>query len=244
MLIVAGCLVGGLVAGCDETEAPPDASVDAGVDGGRDAGTEPVPMCTPECGSVETCCEELGGGARCANLRNDPQHCGLCAINCETSHRGDGCSANQCTCGDSSLGCTGNRQSWCCPPRAAGSEAYCADLDRSLADCGACNVACDGRTSSRCTGGRCVCGGERNPCAGTPDSICCTAGPDVGCVDTTSSLVHCGGCNILCSPPETCEGGTCTLGPTPCPGGCEGGDICCGGACCARSRCRDGACGA
>lgn len=200
-------------------------------------------MCSPECSSVETCCEELAGGTTCANLRSDPHHCGLCEINCETSHRGDACSANQCTCGDSSLGCTGNRQSWCCPPRAPGNEGYCANLDRSLADCGACNVACDARTADRCTGGECICGDERMPCAGTPESICCTAGVDVACIDTTSSLIHCGGCNVICSAPETCMGGTCTLGSSACPGGCEGGDICCGGACCARSRCIDGVCG-
>ena len=199
-------------------------------------------MCAPECASVETCCELLTGGTTCANLRSDPEHCGLCQINCVTSHRGDGCSANQCTCGDSSLGCNGNRQSWCCPPRAPGSQGYCADLDRSPADCGGCNIACDPRKADRCTGGQCICGDERAACAGTPDSICCTAGVDVACVDTTSSLIHCGGCNVICSTPETCVGGTCTLGAT-CPGGCEGGEICCDGACCARNRCTAGGCG-
>lgn len=232
-----------LTVACDGPSTPDagaDASIDAGArtDAGRDAG----PACTLECSATETCCLEPDGAPVCTSLRTDPRHCGLCQTDCVTTHRGDGCDAHQCTCGSSTIGCTGNRQSWCCPPRAPGTEAYCTDLDTSPADCGECNVGCSALTSNRCDGGHCVCG-LRAACAGTPDSVCCTAGADTSCVDTTSDRFHCGGCNHVCAGAERCEEGTCTQG-SACAAGCSLSETCCNGTCCARDRCIAGVCGA
>ncbi len=226
-------------------DAPPpaDAGIDAGRDAGeRDAGPDAGPMCMPGCEGGEACCAEEDGTFVCALLRSDPRHCGLCTVDCVETHRGDSCANNQCACGTSRLGCTGNRQSWCCPPRSEGTSAYCTDLDRSAADCGACGVQCDLRVSDRCDGGRCVCGTERGPCAGTPESLCCADGVDVACADTTTSPIHCGGCNRTCEAGERCVEGTCTEG-TACAGGCAAGEVCCNGACCdSPGRCIGGVC--
>lgn len=234
-------------AACDDSPpAEPDASVDAGPQdaGRRDAGHEPGPMCMPECSGVEACCvDRTTDTPVCVNLRNDPRHCGVCEIDCIASHRGDSCSASQCSCGTARLGCTGNRQSWCCPPRQAGGDGYCADLDRSAADCGACNVHCDPRRADRCDGGRCVCGRGRDACAGTPESTCCTFLVDTMCVDTTSDERHCGACNNACPGGSRCEGGTCTFGESTCDAGCGAGQVCCDGTCCTRDRCTSGRCG-
>lgn len=233
-----------LCAACD-APAPADAGPDAALDAGRrDAGRDAGPMCEPTCDTAETCCADPDGTPVCAALRSDPRHCGLCTIDCVASHRGDSCRASQCACGTSTLGCTGNRQSWCCPPRPGSSSGYCADLDRSAADCGACGVACDLRVSDRCDGGRCMCGDERAECAGTPESVCCADGVDVSCVDTTTEAVHCGGCGIRCAATERCEAGTCTEGAS-CASGCAAGEVCCNGSCCAsRGRCIGGVCAA
>lgn len=232
-----------LCGACDPA-APADAGPDAALDSGptRDAGRDAGPMCEPTCASTETCCADEDGTLTCAQLRSDPRHCGLCTIDCVASHRGDACSASQCSCGTSRLGCTGNRQSWCCPPREGSSEGYCTDLDRSAADCGACGVRCDLRVSDRCDGGRCLCGTERGPCEGTPESICCADGVDVACADTTTNRVHCGACNNRCTAIERCEASTCTEGAS-CAGGCALGEVCCNGSCCSsRARCLGGVC--
>ncbi|HEY8428392.1 MAG TPA: hypothetical protein VIL20_08465 [Sandaracinaceae bacterium] len=232
-----------LLAACD-APAPADAGLDGAVDAAsrRDAGRDAGLLCEPACAAGETCCSQHDGTYVCAQLRNDPRHCGLCEIDCIASHRGDGCSVGQCTCGASSIGCTGNRQSWCCPPRPGTTEAYCADIDRSAADCGACGVECDPRVSDRCDGGRCRCGTGRDACDGTPESICCSNGVDVMCVDTTRDRNHCGRCNNACAAGERCEGGTCTSGAA-CPGGCAPGEVCCNGICCASpGRCASPAC--
>ncbi len=241
--LLALLLVPSLLA-CDGPAGPSDAGRDAGHDaGGRDAGHDAGPACTLACGVDETCCAEPDGTSACVTLRNDPHHCGLCQIDCVTSHRGDSCDAFQCTCGSTTIGCTGNRQSYCCPAPGPGTEPYCTDLDTSPSDCGGCGIACDPRTADRCDGGHCVCGGERSPCAGTPESICCTAGADVGCVDVTSDPLHCGGCNHVCPAGQRCEAGSCTIGAATCSPNCQLNEVCCNGTCCAEGRCIGGVCG-
>src|SRR5687767_4218080 len=93
---------------CDDGAGPGDAAMDAARDASRpDSGTDSgePPVCDPLCPVDQMCCGLPGGGAECAALRNDPEHCGLCTVNCFDTHRGDGCSANQCTCGSLALGC-------------------------------------------------------------------------------------------------------------------------------------------
>lgn len=229
-------------AGCDEV--PPGEDGGPAEDGGRDAGRRdagPPPMCTPECAAGDTCCD-ITDGTACFNLRDDPTHCGACNVNCIGSNRGDACSAMQCQCGDSPLGCQGTFESFCCPARRPGGVPYCANLAQSAADCGACGDGCDPAQADHCDGGQCICGDEREACLGTPESTCCADSlVDVSCFDTTTDRFHCGACGNLCQGLERCENGACTRGAA-CDGGCAPGQVCCDGACCSRSACLAGTC--
>lgn len=236
-LLVGPCA---LVA-CDgpgEFDAGPDASADAGSDAGR-RDAAPL-MCTPACEGAEACCPTTGG-TECFSLRTDPNHCGRCDVDCVVENRGDSCEFSACVCGSSTLGCTGSRESFCCPGRTAGSSAYCANLDLDATDCGECGQPCNSLRADRCDGGECRCGDGRTACAGTPEDTCCRVGVDIACVDTTTDTFNCGVCDNLCRTGERCEAGTCSTGAS-CPGGCEGDDVCCGGACCSRRACIGGAC--
>jgi hypothetical protein len=231
--------------GCDGDPSPTDAGLDAAMDAGRDAARpDAAPLvCTPECESGDTCCPSEDGPT-CYALRSDPRHCGSCNVDCVASNRGDRCEASQCVCGDSPLGCQGTTGSFCCPPRTPGGVAYCANLAKSAADCGACGNGCDPTQADHCDGGRCICGDERGACDGTPESLCCADSlVDISCVDTTTDRFHCGACNVLCQGVERCENGTCTRGGG-CEAGCPLGQICCDGTCCERTACFAGTCGA
>jgi len=181
-----------ILAGCDG-EREEDAGMDGGADAAADASRTdaPGPMCMPGCDVGDTCCDILGE-ASCLDLRNDPEHCGNCDVNCISENRGDGCSAGSCTCGSAMLGCSGMSEDHCCRPAAPGLMAHCANLDRSAADCGGCGRTCDPRRGDRCDGGICRCGPLRGECDGTPESTCCQVGVDIACVDTTSDTFHCG----------------------------------------------------
>ncbi len=240
MVLIASLAI---AAGCDDNDLD-DAGMDAAFDSGPDAARvdAPPPMCAPSCGPAEVCCE-LAAGTECFDLRNDPRHCGECSVDCINENRGDGCAANNCTCGGEFLGCSGMRDDFCCPARRPGTPPYCANLETSGADCGGCNVRCDPERSDRCSGGSCRCGEGRDQCAGTPESMCCQAGVDVMCADTTSDRFHCGSCDNLCRTGERCEDSSCTLGAS-CPAECAPGEICCDGSCCSRRACMAGTCGA
>lgn len=229
-----------LLASCDG-----EVDEDGGMDGGGDAATDAsrrdalAPMCTPTCGVGDTCCD-VSGEASCLDLRNDPEHCGRCEVNCISEHRGDGCSASSCTCGSALLGCSGMSEDFCCPAPGPGLLPYCTSIDTSPGNCGGCGRVCDSRRGDRCDGGQCRCGALRGQCDGTPESVCCQVGVDIACVDTTTDTFNCGMCDNLCQSRETCQDSTCTT-DAACPGGCALGEICCDGACCTRRSCLAGA---
>jgi hypothetical protein len=200
-----------LVAGCDPAPmGEPDASADAGVDAPpRDAGPpDSGPICEPACTGTLACCHE-GSGTACVNLASDIAHCGSCRIDCLATGRGDSCRSSQCGCGSFDLGCLGSMESTCCPATMA-REAHCANLFRDAADCGECGRACDPLVGNDCDGARCLCGGERRGCAGTPEDRCCLdfVGAHV-CADTTSDPRHCGTCGMRCGIGIPCVGGVC-----------------------------------
>ncbi|MCB9591873.1 MAG: hypothetical protein H6719_03985 [Sandaracinaceae bacterium] len=240
-LVLLTALVG---AGCDGGDDP-DGGMDAALPDAslRDAARPDAPpaMCTPECDPTLVCCD-VAGATGCFDLRNDPRHCGECDVDCIGEARGDGCSAEACTCGSTTIGCTGMREDFCCPPRGPTGRSYCANLTSSTGDCGECGVTCNPARADRCGGGVCRCGAGRDPCAGTPESMCCTVGVDVACVDTTNDTFHCGRCDNLCPSGERCENSTCTSGAS-CPAACGAGEICCDGTCCTRRACMAGVCG-
>lgn len=85
---------------------------------------------------------------------------------------------------------------------------------------GSCTPACD--TGETCTAGTCMCGAA----AACADTLSCCGG---GCVDTSTSALHCGVCGRACPGGQTCVGGTCTA-PT-CTPACTGGTTCVSGVC-------------
>jgi hypothetical protein len=235
-----------LFAACGDDAAPIDAGLDLGADLGRDAGERDLgPTCARACVAGEGCCPLPDGGVDCVNLSNDAENCGACGVSCAGEGQGTRCFAGRCQCGDGVDGCNGTRGSTCCPVREGVTRPYCANFDRDLSDCDGCGLACDPRRTDRCSAGNCYCGSRPITCAGTPDDLCCPDAFDEGsCVDTRTSLDHCGGCGIVCVMGETCVAGVCTRGAT-CAGGCAGPDAyCCEGVCCARDLCMRGFCGA
>jgi hypothetical protein len=77
--------------------------------------------------------------------------------------------------------------------------------------CGAACTAC-GPTADRCASGECRCG-IANPCPGGSE-LCCGTAQSAACVDTLSSLDHCGACGVACDRTraqvnEACLGGVC-----------------------------------
>jgi hypothetical protein len=107
----------------------------------------------------------------------------------------------------------------CCGSRTGGGGTTCAALFSDPLNCGACGVSCNGGT---CTQG--ICSTTPAQCApGHNGQFCnldagfqyaCCSG--AGCVDTSSDLRNCGGCNNACLPMQSCVGGNCyALSCTP-----------------------------
>lgn len=140
----------------------------------------------------------------------DPVNCGGCRVSCDTI--GDRCVDGVCDC--ESQGGTGP----CTPGTTCCAGAGCHDLRNELAHCGACGGDCNaGRpgqrpSADRCAGGSCMCGS--GPACGTDAySACCSTAGAMGCVDTRTSLQHCGGCGIQCGANQVCDNGVCTCIP-------------------------------
>ncbi|MGH2559881.1 MAG: DUF7107 domain-containing protein [Thermomicrobiales bacterium] len=156
-----------------------------------------------------------------------------------------GCAADGTSC---ATGCTSHDQ---CP-----GDAYCADgrcvgdqpLGAPCADGAAClhgycvngvccNESCDGACRACDLPGNegfCTEIGDNEPCAG---GTCC----DGECVDTHSSLEHCGACDVACPRfachDMVCAGGVCDAQPLPDNSPCDDGD-----ACTQTDMCRQGVC--
>ncbi|MBX7196737.1 MAG: hypothetical protein K1X94_32085 [Sandaracinaceae bacterium] len=201
-----------LVTGCPPVEPPADA---APLDAGQDASAPDAPAdalsCSLACGSTrERCCRGADGEPACIDVSADVANCGLCGLDCVSTHRGDRCIAMQCSCGGFSIGCTGEASSMCCPSAPDGRAERCANLGRDFEDCGSCGRTCDPARSNRCEGGNCYCGTDGAVCAGTVTDLCCLDVFEVAsCVDTTSDDLHCGGCNRRCRAFEHCVASTC-----------------------------------
>ena len=155
-----------------------------------------------------------------------------CANSCCPA--GQVCSNNACCspittcpsgqCGTISNGCGGTLACEC-PAGQTCQNGICVATSQcsSAADCGV-NTAC---TSHTCVSGVC---GVVNAASGTgcgANSVCdgagncvtqCPAGQsfcDGLCVDTSSNVLHCGACDLVCSLPNAnavCLGGTCAVG--------------------------------
>ncbi len=132
-------------------------------------------------------------GALCVDLTTNPANCGACGNACEEPQV-----CTQGTCSDD-----------CLPPESRCDQpdgsVRCANLQVSIDNCGACGIEC--AVGYACVDGICECA------PGT--ELCGTL-----CVDTLTSLAHCGGCDRNCI--HVCEAGVCV---------CEGGLIACGDEC-------------
>jgi hypothetical protein len=178
------------------------------------------------CGAGQMKC-----GASCSNVATDTQNCGACGHACAI---GQTCGGGQCVCSDGLLACGGQ-----C---VASNAAHCGSCDNVCGADQACsNGACGSCPANevQCTDGACVsptsgtavhCGGC-TPCA--PGATCnagvCTCGTGqmmcgTTCVDVTTSLQHCGGCNQPCS--GSCVNGACMGGMGGSGGGGSTGTAC------------------
>jgi hypothetical protein len=221
------------------TDAPAMDAIDAGpsCDGGTSCSGRCVDTSTDtaNCGSCGNRCP-MGAnttGATCARGRcaatctagfadcdGDPNNgcerptttltdCGGCGTSCALANAAATCDTGTCQirmCNAAFANCDGTHSNGC-------------ETDLNAAtSCGACGTSCSGATpvcSSAPAGGTCASG-----CM-APQARC-----GMSCVDTSSSLEHCGGCNQPCSYPgasATCAAGACMLGSCePNRGNCDG----------------------
>lgn len=203
-------LLASLALGCGPGSPPGDGGDDVGVDAAlRDAAFIDTGRCDLSCEAGRACC--LGAaGDMCVDLSTDVTNCGVCGLDCVVARRGDSCVDYQCSCGSAEVGCTGGENSICCPPAVAGGQAYCANTGRDPTDCGTCGFECIPERANQCEGGSCTCGLSGSECAGTPEDRCCTRdAEDYSCVDTTTSMDHCGACGNRCGAFTICRAGEC-----------------------------------
>ncbi len=134
------------------------------------------------------------------DLLTDPRHCGECGRVCGDAHATASCEAGRCTlrCDEGFADCDDDPTNGC-------------EADLSAPEsCGGCGTRCEGETPlcvrDETSGGyRCV-----SECPPEAPTLCTGS-----CVDTQTSLAHCGGCERPCEAPHgtaTCTSGTCTLG--------------------------------
>ncbi len=187
---------------------------------GKCTGTAPTPgplSCTP--GSPNACIQP-DGSAFCTNLLSDPKNCSACGVVCAA---GNACQSGKCvvsggTGGAGGTACPGPLPSACRTPT---GEAYCADLNIDLANCGACGKGCP--AGNRCEMGIChaIAGGT---CPGTFPNTCPSAAGGTLCTDFMKDPGNCGGCGIRCDNGIYCDKGKCTATPpAPSPISCPGG---------------------
>ncbi|MFN7696499.1 MAG: hypothetical protein ACK5U8_01260 [Deltaproteobacteria bacterium] len=197
---------------CPPSTVPEDASLDVAMrDAPRSDATFDALRCNLSCATTqERCCRAPEGVEQCIDVSADVTNCGVCGLDCVATRRGDRCIAMQCSCGDFSIGCTGEDNSSCCPVAPDGRAQRCANLGRDFGDCGDCGRTCDIRQANRCEGGLCRCGVAGDLCAGTETDLCCVDVFGVAaCVDTGRDSDHCGRCNRRCGAFENCIDGEC-----------------------------------
>lgn len=152
---------------------------------------------THGCAGTQACCD----GA-CIDTQSSTAHCGACGAACTVPNGTPTCSNGTCAVGLCTVpfaDCNGDRLDGC--------EV---DTSRDVLNCGGCGSACPTRAnaSAGCTVGRCgfVC------TAGFAD---CDGDAENGCeVDLRASNGNCGGCGVVCNPPNAmgaCAMGTCTV---------------------------------
>jgi len=143
--------------------------------------------------------------AICVDTQNDVMNCGSVGHLCEPNLVGDPsplitCSQGACICAHGATTCT---------PIAEGTSVTCVDTLADVYNCGGCGLdqgvqhpehQCDAYTEA-CVNGAC----QPIQCP-TGQTLC-----NGQCVDLSSDLNHCGGCDLFCEGQNmTCESGNCT----------------------------------
>ena len=168
--------------------------------------------CGVTCGDNSACtsssCACLAGfdacSGECVSLPDDDQHCGACGHDCDAQ---PGITSSYC-------------YDWHCRATCAPGRATCDDLGDNgcevvlatdVANCGSCNRDCrlyPNVASATCAAGDCsfTCTAPRADCDGLDGNGCET--------NTSTSMAHCGGCGIACSPWQYCNGSCINLTPT------------------------------
>lgn len=181
------------------------------------------------------CCTE-GGNPTCADVMNDPNHCGEC----------------QNFCGPDQVCCDGECADWCCFPACVEGQlccdgtGTCRDVLADEANCGACDFACavDPALNIQCCNGVCKplaisvenCGACENFCTGINPSCCngnccpaentCCFGTN--CVNRNTDNNNCGVCGTVCTSGHSCVNGMCIACDPPCL---TAGTACCNNSC-------------
>ena len=159
--------------------------------------------CGFSCNAGYADCDGNGANGCERNLDADPGACGRCGNACPTPAGAQSILCGSGACGFSCRPGLGN----CDGDASNGCEA---DVQTSIAHCGACDNACPARpnTTPTCAAGRC---GFRCA-AGWGD---CDGDASNGCeVDLTASVEHCGRCGNLCvvsGGTAACAAGACTV---------------------------------
>jgi hypothetical protein len=161
-----------------------------------------VPADAGPCGPLLVECAD-----ECVAFSDD--NCGTCGNACDADER---CVSNRCVCDVGTVAC-GDR---------------CADLNSSLVDCGACDIACTAPNGTPvCDGGVCRVG------SCDPGWADCNASIDDGCETMLGTMANCSACGEACiypngnssCEPTGCVFGACNPGYEDCDGvrgsGCE-----------------------
>jgi stigma-specific protein Stig1 len=136
------------------------------------------------------------GASGCADLLNDPNHCGSCNNRCGPR---ESCVSGACRVGGNQGG------AGCRTGQVSCGASGCADLLNDPNHCGSCNNRCGPRES--CVSGACRVGGNQGGAGCRTGQVSCGAS---GCADLLNDPNHCGSCNNSCGPRETCARGVCT----------------------------------
>lgn len=141
------------------------------------------------------CHDEAGHLTRVLDVSSDVSNCGACGATCSTNHVAAACASGTCngTCAAGWADCNSNKQSDGCE-----TSIY------SVANCGACGVACStNNVAAACASGTCTgtCAAEWGDCNGDMQSD--------GCETALNTAANCGRCGRSCTVVQKCVSGAC-----------------------------------
>lgn len=161
-------------------------------------------QCGLACPTGQGDCDGVAANGCETDTTSTADHCGNCATACTYANASAQCIASQC-----SMGSCASGYGDCDQQDTNGCEI---STDTDLGNCGSCGAPCPvnlPNATSTCAGGNCgvQCTSGWGDCDNAPANGCET--------DTSTSVLHCGGCNQPCpsGPNATpaCANGTCSL---------------------------------